>query len=56
MTMGYLHPPMPAKEEDVLSVTLPEEKNRREIGPTEIPAPEAGAVERTLIWARRILC
>ena len=56
MTMGYLHPPKPAKEEDVLTVTLPEENSRRQIGPTETPASEAGAVERTLIWARRILC
>ncbi|MDL2404320.1 hypothetical protein PY650_01335 [Rhizobium calliandrae] len=56
MTMGYLHPPMPAKEEDVLTVTLPEENSRRHIGPAETPAPQASAVERTLIWARRILC
>ncbi|MDE1992891.1 MAG: hypothetical protein KGI75_10335 [Rhizobiaceae bacterium] len=56
MTMGYLHPPLPAKEDDALTVTLPEEKNRRQIGPGETPAPETSAVERTLIWARRILC
>ncbi|MBB5573731.1 MULTISPECIES: hypothetical protein [Rhizobium] len=58
MTMGYLHPPQPAKEEDALAVTLPEEKSRRQIGPTEAaaPEPEVSAVERTLIWARRILC
>jgi hypothetical protein len=30
MTMGYLHPPKPAKEEDVLTVALPEEKTRRQ--------------------------
>ena len=56
MTMGYLHPPMPAKEEDALTVTLPKEKNRRQIGPGETSVPETSAVERTLIWARRILC
>ncbi|CAN7477770.1 hypothetical protein LJR251_003178 [Rhizobium rhizogenes] len=56
MTMGYLHPPIPAKEEDVLTVTLPEEKSRHLIGQTEAPASESSAVERTLIWARRILC
>ncbi|HEY0125422.1 MAG TPA: hypothetical protein VGC14_27370 [Rhizobium sp.] len=56
MTMGYLHPPMPAKEEDVLTVALPEEKRCRQIGQAETPADEASAVERTLIWARRILC
>ncbi|HEX8047459.1 hypothetical protein [Rhizobium sp.] len=56
MTMGYLHPPMPAKEEDVLTVTLPEEKNRHLIGQTETPVSETSAFERTLIWARRILC
>jgi len=56
MTMGYLHPRQPGKEEDVMNVALPEEKTRRQIGPTDTPAPEASAVERTLIWARRILC
>ena len=56
MTMGYLHPPVPAKEEDALAVTLPEEKNRRQIDPAETGVPEANAVERTLIWVRRILC
>lgn len=54
MTMGYLHPPVPAKEEDVTTVTLPEEKSRRHIAVTETPAYEAGAMERTLTWARRI--
>jgi hypothetical protein len=54
--MGYLHPPIQAKEEDVLTVTLPEEKSRHLIGQTEAPASESSAVERTLIWARRILC
>jgi hypothetical protein len=47
---------MPAKEEDVLTVTLPEEKSRHLIGQTDTPASESSAVERTLIWARRILC
>ncbi|MFT4181278.1 MAG: hypothetical protein QM636_05090 [Rhizobium sp.] len=54
MTMGYLHPPMPEMEEDVATVTLPEEKSRRQINVTETSAREAGAVERTLTWARRI--
>jgi hypothetical protein len=56
MTMGYLHPPKEAKEEDALSVALPEEKDRRHIGPAEVVVQREGAVERTLIWARRILC
>jgi len=56
MTMGYLHPPIPAKEEDVLTVTLPEEKDRHLIGQSEATTSETSAMERTLIWARRILC
>ena len=56
MTMGYLRPPMPVKEEDAPPVTLPEEKSRGQIGAIEVPAYEANAAESTLIWARRILC
>ncbi|PZM09709.1 hypothetical protein [Rhizobium tubonense] len=56
MTMGYLHPPKQAKEEDTLGATLPEEKSRRQIGLIEAVDQREGAVERTLIWARRILC
>jgi hypothetical protein len=52
MTMGYLHPP--AKDAEQLRIDLPEEKSRRKVGPNE--APNDSAMERTLIWARRILC
>ncbi len=52
MSMGYLHPP--AKEATPVRVELPEDKNRRQAGPAELPSD--GAMERTLIWARRILC
>lgn len=56
MTMGYLHPPVPAKDDGVTTVMLPEEKGRREIGTTDVAMYRESAVERTLIWARRILC
>ncbi len=52
MTMGYLHPP--AKDAEPARAELAEEKNRRQIAPTE--GPGDNAMERTLIWARRILC
>lgn len=52
MTMGYLHPP--AKDAEPVRIDLPEEKNRRQVGPSE--TPNDSAMERTLIWARRILC
>jgi hypothetical protein len=52
MTMGYLHPP--AKNAEPVRIDLPEEKNRRQVGPGE--TPNDSAMERTLIWARRILC
>lgn len=56
MTMGYLHPPVPAKEERVGAAALSEENSRRRIGPAEEQVADASAIERSLIWARRILC
>jgi hypothetical protein len=55
MTMGYLHPPMPAKEVEANRIDLSEEKNGRPAA-SETAASMAGTMERTLIWARRILC
>jgi hypothetical protein len=52
MTMGYLHPP--AKDVSPVRVELTEDKARRQTGPSENPSDSA--MERTLIWARRILC
>jgi hypothetical protein len=52
MTMGYLHPP--AKEASPVRTELPEDKARRQAGPNDVPSDSA--MERTLIWARRILC
>ncbi|WP_037155068.1 hypothetical protein [Rhizobium freirei] len=55
MTMGYLHPPVPAKQEGVRSASLSDEKCRRQAGSAEEPTADTSAVERSLIWARRIL-
>ncbi|GAC1044571.1 hypothetical protein [Rhizobium sp. No.120] len=56
MTMGYLHPPVPAKREGGRSATLSEESSRRQAGPAEEQAADTSAIERSLIWARRVLC
>ncbi len=56
MTMGYLHPPVPAKQEDARSAALREESGRRQAGPAEERAVDTSAIERSLIWARRVLC
>ncbi|MBM7049027.1 MULTISPECIES: hypothetical protein [Rhizobium] len=56
MTMGYLHPPVPAKEERTGAVALSEENSRRQTGPAEEQVADTSAIERSLIWARRILC
>ena len=55
MTMGYLHPPVPAKQEGARSASLSEDNNRRQTGPAEEQAVDTSAIERSLIWARRIL-
>ncbi|TXI12967.1 MAG: hypothetical protein E6Q76_00075 [Rhizobium sp.] len=56
MTMGYLHPPAPAKREDARSAALSDENSRRQAGPAEEQTVDSSAIERSLIWARRILC
>jgi len=55
MTLGYLHPPVRAKRVDANVVSVDEDG----LGAQRLPlAPVSGdgAVERTLLWARRILC
>lgn len=56
MTMGYLHPPVPAKGERTGVAALSEENSRRQTGPAEEQVADTSAIERSLIWARRILC
>ncbi|KAA1175392.1 hypothetical protein FP026_28290 [Rhizobium tropici] len=56
MTMGYLHPPVPAKQEGARSASLSDENSRRQAGSAEEQAADTSAIERSLIWARRILC
>lgn len=55
MTLGYLHPPVRAKRIDATVLSMDEEA----LGTQRLPsAPVSGdgAIERTLLWARRILC
>ena len=54
MTLGYLHPPAPAKAADGATATKGEEKDLRSALPAN--PPHEGSIERTLLWARRILC
>jgi hypothetical protein len=56
MTMGYLHPPQQAKEEKALNASSPEQNSPRQVEMNLADCQREGAVERTLIWARRILC
>jgi hypothetical protein len=56
MTMGYLHPPVPAKREDARSATFSDENSRRQAGSADEQAADTSAIERSLIWARRVLC
>ncbi|AYG67888.1 MULTISPECIES: hypothetical protein [unclassified Rhizobium] len=56
MTMGYLQPPVPAKQEGARSASLSDENSRRQSAPAEEQAADTSAIERSLIWARRILC
>jgi len=55
MTLGYLHAPVRAKRADG-SATASEEDNGVVLRLPPAPAPGDGALERTLLWARRILC
>jgi hypothetical protein len=52
MTMGYLHPPAKSAEQN--RADLADDKARRPVGPHDAPADNA--MDRALIWARRILC
>ena len=54
MTLGYLHPPAP-KLADGNANASGEEKSPRSSGPSPANSHD-GAIERTLLWARRILC
>lgn len=55
MTLGYLHPPAPAKAVDGNGCASAEEKSLNSKGSPSAPSSD-GAIERTLLWARRILC
>jgi hypothetical protein len=55
MTLGYLQPPVRAKRVDANLMPLDEDG----IGTQRLPSATIsgdGAIERTLLWARRILC
>ncbi len=55
MTLGYLHPPVRAKRIEAGASVADEETAvtlRQQLAPTVVD----GAIERTLLWARRILC
>jgi len=56
MTLGYLHPPAPAKTADGATAATADEKSLRSSGPSTGPSHNEGTIERTLLWARRILC
>ena len=55
MTLGYLHAPVRAKRVDANVVSLDDDGLGTQ---RSLSAPLAGdgAIERTLLWARRILC
>jgi hypothetical protein len=55
MTLGYLQPPVRVKRADANLVSLDDDG----IGTQRLssaPVSGDGAIERTLLWARRILC
>lgn len=54
MTLGYLHPPVRVKRIEAGASVADEETvtQRQQLAPTVVD----GAIERTLLWARRILC
>ena len=52
MTMGYLHPPAKIAEQNRSESA--DDKVRRPSAPGDAPADNA--MDRALIWARRILC
>ena len=56
MTLGYLHPPVPAKAADGTTAATADEKSLRSSGSSTGPSHGEGTIERTLLWARRILC
>ncbi len=56
MTMGYLHPPVPAKQEGTRLAARSEDNSRHQAGPAEERTADTSAIERSLIWVRRILC
>jgi hypothetical protein len=55
MTLGYLHPPVRAKRADS-NVALTDEDSfgSQRLPPLALSAESA--LERSLLWARRILC
>ncbi len=55
MTLGYLHPPVRAKRTEVNGIG-PDEEFVVAQHTKQTPAAVDGAIERTLLWARRILC
>lgn len=56
MTLGYLDPPRPAKKQDTPSVASADEKGGFKAASVDTLVLRTDTVERTLLWARRILC
>lgn len=55
MTLGYLQPPIGAKRVDGSTASSSDDGTGAQPLPSA-PVPSDGAIERTLLWARRILC
>jgi hypothetical protein len=56
MTMGYLHPKQESRGEKPDDGGLQEQNGALHINRRVMDRQRDDAVERTLIWARRILC
>jgi hypothetical protein len=55
VTLGYLHPPARDKREDVADTASKDTAFDPAKAPVS-PGTADGALERTLLWARRLLC
>ena len=55
MTLGYLHPPVRTKRGEGSAAVAEEDSTVAQRLPPTSGAGD-GALERTLLWARRILC
>jgi hypothetical protein len=56
MTMGYLDPPVPAKSGEAAQVLPSPDKDYLQMAASDTTNMRDRAIERTLIWARRVLC